>query len=484
MKIKDIVKSDMFSNIKKNTLILFVIYTFSLLSLFRANFNYKDDFGRVYTGEPNFDYFSRFSNSILCRVIHTGSYLTDISPLPQIIACFIIALAGGILIYAFSKENKFSWWSVLAIIPLGLSPYFLECFSYKYDSPYMAISILASVFPILFIDSKNWKYSIVTIISTIIMCTTYQASSGIFPMVILFYCFYLWNSGKKKPKELLKIILYSAIYYIIGLLVFKIFIMRSFDSYVSSSLAPLSELIPSFFNNIFKYYKNIFSDFRMEWLILIGIIIVLYVVTSIINSKQNKVVALIVSILILLVTGCLAFGIYPALSKTLFDFRAMYGFGAYIALIALCVSKTDKFKYINVFSVILSYCFIVFSFTYGNALQEQKRYTDFRIQLLISDLNNLEIMNNSNIKYIKIDGSIDKSPIVKKMQEEYSALRRIIPDTFAGGNWVWSQYYFFNYFNLRNVRKVTDEMNNLPVLKDTMYHRIESDGINILITLK
>lgn len=39
---------------------------------------------------------------------------------------------------------------IAAVVPLGLSPWFLECFSYKFDSPYMALSVLASVIPFIF----------------------------------------------------------------------------------------------------------------------------------------------------------------------------------------------------------------------------------------------------------------------------------------------------------------------------------------------
>ena len=143
------------SNIKKTIIIIFFIYAFSLTSIIRANFNYIDDLGRIIEGKGAWEFFSRYTSNFLASIIHAGQFLTDISPLPQLIACFFLAIASGILIYTFSKKDKFSFWNIIAVIPLGLSPYFLECLSYKFDAPYMALSIyqVVSQFYLLTIKS-------------------------------------------------------------------------------------------------------------------------------------------------------------------------------------------------------------------------------------------------------------------------------------------------------------------------------------------
>ena len=66
-------------------LILLIIYGIAYFSIFRANFNYIDDMGRVAFGYQNWDNFSRYISNFLSRFIHSSSYLTDISPLTQII---------------------------------------------------------------------------------------------------------------------------------------------------------------------------------------------------------------------------------------------------------------------------------------------------------------------------------------------------------------------------------------------------------------
>ena len=123
---------------------------------------------------------------------HGNIYLTDISPLLQIIAIIILATASTILVYVFKNNNKFTFVDYLSAMPIVLCPYFLQCISYKFDAAYMAISIIAAIAPMLlcnFKDKSKFNYIgllVGTFFSTIIVCTTYQVSLGILPIVVVF----------------------------------------------------------------------------------------------------------------------------------------------------------------------------------------------------------------------------------------------------------------------------------------------------------
>ena len=107
---------------------------------------------------------------------------------------------------------------------------------------------------------------------------------------------------------------------------------------------------------------------------------------------------------------------------------------------------------------------------------------------VIDGLNDLEIMNNENVKYIKVQGNIDNAPSIDNMPNDYKIIiNRLIPISFGGGGWYWNTAYFAYYFKLKNI--IVYEWNldttNFEVLKDTMYYKIESDNENhILLTLK
>ncbi len=480
-----------YSYLVKPFFIFLIIYFIAMYPIFRANFNYIDDIGRVNFGYKGWEYFSRFTSEYLSSFVHSSDYLTDISPLPQILAILIISLSSVILIHLFKKDKKkIGMMYILSVIPLGLCPYFLECLSYKFDSIYMALSILVSVFPFLLYDKTNSKkimFCIVNVIGTIIMCTSYQASSGIVPLITLFLSYKYWNN--KENKEAIHLLCLSLLSYILGLLIFKLFIMIPVSTYVSNSIFPIEELIPRFFSNLKNYYNNVLNDFREVWLVLISGIIFCYYVLNIKYSKHNKIVSSIVLFLLVILCGCLAFGIYPMLKKPLFAPRAMYGIGILISLLAINAINIEKGYISKILVICLTWCFFTFAFTYGNALSEQKRYIDFRVQSVVNDLNHMEVMNTDSIKYIMFKGSAGSAPMIENMPSDYrTIIKRLIPQSF-GDSWNWDLDYFTNYFKIKNIRVIYKENSkvpeNLQIFTDTMYYTIETNNENyILVTLK
>ena len=471
-------------NIIKPFFCITIIIIIALSAMIRADFNYNDDLRSVAEGYVTWNHFSRFGTTFLSKIVHNSKYLYDISPLPQLLAVCIMALTGIIILYVYKDEKKFTFWDVISVIPLALSPYYLECFSYKYDAPYTALSVLASVFPLLFKKNK-YAYIIVLSLCILLMCITYQASSGIFLMCVLLVCLKDWNKGKK-TKETFKFLIISVTYYLCVLLIFKTYIMIPVDTYVTNQMFSIKELIPGVINNLYKYFSYILLDFRKEWLVLIALIFISCIYVFIKDSKQKKYIALPVNVVSIIVMVLLSFGVYPVLMKPLFDPRAMYGFGICIALAAIAIANSKKAYLSKIFIICIDWAFIVFALTYGNALKIQNEYTDFRVNLVINDLNDLEIFKNDEEKTVEIMGTIGQAPTIENMPQNYQILNRLIPIQFKE-EWMWGLYYFYNYFDLRNVKQdETIELKDfdLPILKDTMYHTIKGNDKYVLIELK
>lgn len=320
------------------------------------------------------------------------------------------------------------------------------------------------------------------------MTTTYQASSGIYPIIVILISL-LWYREKRNIKEIGKFILLSILAFGIGIAIFKFLIMQPANSYVGNEMWELDKLINGCIINLKRYYTIFLQSFRKVWLIAIGIIYTGFILLTTIKSKNNKVVTFLLSIIAIIFISILTFGLYITLKKPSFSPRAMYGIGVVIALLGVqCCNMIDKGILIKGICIFLSYSFIAFSFTYGNALSEQKRYTDYRIELVLADLNDLNIMTNNKMKVLQISGNIGRSPIVMHMAKEYyKMLDKLVPNTFGGDNQVWAEYYFRNYFSLNHVKNDTTidlRKKDLPILKDTIYHTIKGDEKNILIILK
>ena len=122
-----------YSYLFKPFIILFIIYIIAFYPIIRANFNYLDDLERVNVGYRGWLGFSRYISEFFSIFIHTGRYLTDVSPLTQIIATVFLTLSSVIVLHLFNKNKKVSFVNIVSVLPIGLCPYFLECISYKYD---------------------------------------------------------------------------------------------------------------------------------------------------------------------------------------------------------------------------------------------------------------------------------------------------------------------------------------------------------------
>ena len=175
--------------------------------------------------------------------------------------------------------------------------------------------------------------------------------------------------------------------------------MTSINIYVSSNISTDIKLIIENYKKFFGYIK---SDFKSEWILLIFILYLSFIYKSVRNSEQNKFLTFIISLFMIIILNCICFGLYPLLEKPLFDPRAMYGFGVCISLLATYLAISDKFIIGKLISTLIFWVFFVFAFTYGNALYQQQEYTDFRIELVINDLidNDLLSVDSTDILHI------------------------------------------------------------------------------------
>ncbi len=466
--------------------ILFVVYAIGISAVLRADFLYRDDFGREAFGYKHWDYFSRYLSTAMATLVHMNDQLVDIAPLPQLLAMGIMALSGMATAYIVYERKAISWWELLVLVPLGLNPYFLECISYRFDAPYMAVSVLCGVFPLLFRKRNSVAYVFASMMGTLMVCTSYQAATGVFPMLVIFLALRLLHRGEPF-REVFVFCLKSVVGYGLGLVFFKLAIMKPADAgYVTNALPGLTELIPNTLNNLKRYYLLISSDFKTIWLVLTVLGVAVFPVVSASGSKLKKLPALALSLLGLVLMGLLCFGIYPVLADTIFAPRAMYGFGVLIALLGLAAAEDGKQVLFSVPVLVLGWAFFVFSFHYGNVLSIQKEYTDFRVNLVIEDLNDLEIFQTGEEVTVQLTGNIGKAPILKNLPQDNGILDRLLPDTFGGVD-DWTQYGFYYYYGLKNVawdRETDLTGKDLPVLEERMYHTIYGADNLVLIELK
>jgi len=479
-----------FRSFIKPILLMFGVYLLGIFTIIRANYSYLDDLGRSISGYRKWHNESRYVSEFSSILVHGDTHLTDISPLPQLSAIFILSLSSVLLVYIIGNK-KMTVVRLLASVPLGLSPYFLECLSFNFDAPYMALSILASIVPFLFIARRK-AFLFSTIVSLLIMCMTYQAASGIYLLVVVILCFQDWNSRKKSNKEILSFLGIAAFAFCVAMLLFKFFFMKSFDEhesgYVSNKMHSFPQIIIGVLNNIKNYTATLNHDLGIIWKICIIFVLLFFILQSMYRSAQKKINSFFVSTFIIGFSFIFSYGIYSLLKIPSFRPRALFGFGFFLACFCIYVAKNNN-KPAVVSVIALNWCFFIFAFSYGNALSDQKRFVEFRIGLLLHDLSDLYPNMNDDDLSIQIKNSIDYVPSIKNIAKHYPIVESLVPKLLGEDFW---DYFYLIHFNIIQYKMINNPVIssfdfcslNLPVVLDSYYHTIRSDGSRVLIILK
>ena len=472
--------------------VLLAIYLLGVLAILLAGVHYADDIARTNHGYTGWSGFSRYLSTFFSHWVHADNYLANVAPLPQLIAITILAAAGVLLVCIVSgkeifKEKWTKWiWRIIAVVPLGLCPYMLECMSYQYDAPYMALSVFFAIMPLAFRKRKRWVYALMTAVGILVVCMTYQASIGIYPMLVIFLAIKDWHE-KKNTKESVKFVGWSVVMFAVSVLLFQKILMRPREAYVSNDLPGINEFFPDLFAHLGKYYELVLSDFRLLWLIMIAIIVVCFVIWFTVRSKRNKVATAGVAIVGVVLMMFVTYAMYAALEKPLFEPRAMYAIGALIAILGVYIVSEKGWQMMAVIPVgVLAWCFFVFGFTYGNALKEQNTFRDNQVNMIISDLNEILAKADTGVKNIKVSGEVGLAPVLDHMPErEYRIVYRLLKPSYGTGvPWVAFNVYVAGLTNLSYDERLDLTKLDLPVIKDTVYYTIKGDEKNISIELK
>jgi hypothetical protein len=476
-------------------LILAAVYFIGIFTIIRSNSYYNDDLDRSLKGYRGWAVWGRYLADFLSAVLHMNLRLNDISPLPQLISVGLMAASTLIFLRAAAGEN-ISLPFIIAALPIGLSPYFMENYSYKYDSPYMALSVLFSVVPFLFYKN-HVVYTITSFVCLVGMCMSYQSSSGIYIIVAALIAFRMWIKKDTSIKETGKFILCSILSYLPALIFFKKLLFVTIKSeelgYYRTTMFPLSNLISGIFSNSRKYITLILSDFGSGMIVLFSLCaLVLFLILGAVFSKRNKFLTVFVSLFFILFSFVFSYGAYLALQEPLWSPRAFTGLGFFIAAILffnVYFSRDfGKIMYISVtVSVIFVYNLLVFDLCYGNALAEQKEYQNFRTTLLIEDINRF-LGPGIEAPVVFIENTIGFSPIIDNIGSTYPLIKRIITVLPGGGN-EWghlplNQFKFAHITEYGSPVYSAESLKTTPALVDNSYHTLYGDGKIFLISLK
>jgi len=478
-----------FKEKKKSIVVMTILFMVEISAIIRANFLYNDDLARNLEGYAGNAFDSRYLADWISKLTNGNNYITDITPLTQIIACFLLAIAV-VIIFSVIGKREMTFIDYVCGTML-MSPYFLENISYKVDSIFMAFSIVAVVIPFLWIK-ENAKFLVASVIGILSMLMTYQASNGIYPMLVIVSVFLMWNDGENKIRDSLLFVVKAAVTYICCMLFYVLFLTRKIDEgYVNNSYVKGPGIISKVISNYKAYYRGVVGDFMKYWNILALLLLIMCVITVVSSSKRKKIVALLAMGVCGGLLFLMPFGAYPFLEKPIFEPRAMYGFSVLLLLLGVCILRYHKAMGIvsvisNIVIFCLSWCFFAFSFTYGNALYNQMEYMNFRTAEVIEDLTDLECFIQDGEKKVLIQGDAGYAPSIENYPYDFVLIKRLVPVYLSEGINAWNSYRFFRYYGLDEVKQVYEfeDMTGFELAQESLYHKIYARDNDFIVELK
>ena len=420
-------------NLCKAFLYGIALYGIALFALLRGDIYYMDDLNSSII-DLSWNHNSRYLGTFLLNDLSTfGKGALDMSPLLQVIAVCFVVISSMILLHLI--RGKFDFIGIVASLPLGLSPHFLQNLSYKFDSLTMAMALFFAIVPFLF-QSNRRVFCVVSILSLICMLMIYQAANATYIILSLYFAFSAFFIKGRSLKESALFLGICAANLIVASLIYKLIIMQPVSEYIiaytSNKMLSLdAHFFAGLWANLAEYATTIFNDLKnTAYMWLIAINCVLFVINATICANRPKIFVIFSATLFLTLGFALSFGLYVVLEYPLFHPRAFYGFNAFVAIIAIAnislMNQVDSHRIraiLHYFSctlaIITAYFLISFANIYGNALKKQDEYLDFRAKLLLQDLSD-KIPRGASIT---IDISqIGTAPVTARFYSKYGAL--------------------------------------------------------------
>ena len=170
----------------------------------------------------------------------------------------------------------------------------------------MALSVLASIAPLLLMRRNRIVFALAVIAGELIVCTTYQAASGILPLLVMVIALRRWcATGYEKkfcdsfshPHALISRHCLSSSSFLCN---------RQKTMFQQKSLL-LGELPGIFIGHLDMYMKYMMSDFKKIWLILIALVVIAFIWVTIRDTERNRMLTFILTIVCLALMSCLTF---------------------------------------------------------------------------------------------------------------------------------------------------------------------------------
>lgn len=301
------------------------------------------------------------------------------------------------------------------------------------------------------------------------MCNSYQASSGIYILMVLTLVFLELIYGKKLN---IKGLLNSAVSYIVGIVLYKVQITIKPPIFAEQGKTPgLFQLPNVIIGNAKGYLKSIYLQSYKTWIYLVIVLLFLLILNILISGKQKKIFSLFYTFIWLSVGSVISYGAYLALPMQFYLMRPRYeyGLGAFISIIlVVIVGISSKNGILSLIKSLVSGLFVfymlTFSFVYVSTLKQQNTIFESQSSILGNALNKYVTKKN---RVVNLNKFLPNSPIYENTSSVYPLIGSLVmPNT----NISWDMTKRFNSLTKLDVEFKPFDTTNL----DSSYELLET----------
>ncbi|HEC5315511.1 glucosyltransferase domain-containing protein [Citrobacter freundii] len=319
--------------------------------------------------------------------------------------------------------------AIILFIFMG-NPYLISNLLFRYDSPFMVLSMAFAFAPFACIKLKPLQRHIISVFCLVFSFGLYQAAVNIFIGFSAIYAFSVYMKGRSS-RSYISTLSQMAGYLVVAYIIYSQIVLRvtNISDYFRNFTRPIHlnhDGILSLIANLKKSLSIIESALSsgIYFPVILFMIAVLVCLSMVLCRDRNKFLPIAFFISSVAVAfssvGMSIFSADPALFS-----RTFMGFGVFLIYFPLLLSILNANKNVStVLTAILSISLLSIFFAGINAFKEEDRYQSEIANRIISDLNHSEAVNYTKIAIIN---NIKPSPLAAVNMSEYPVLKLTAP---------------------------------------------------------
>jgi hypothetical protein len=389
---------------------------------------------------------ARYTTFFLELLMYFSNVMTDAAPFTQILSCAFLSYTAIVCMKIFNIDSNDKF-TKLCLIPIVVNPYLLECLMYRFDSPFIMLSILCSVMAAYLAKFNDKKLLIIQSILLLHSLLLYQGGLSAYFIISV----YLLLIELSKDNVIISVFLRMR-YFLYTLFITAIsyfpftMIIRYFKKDGNVLINPISrDGMKCIFKNIELYISNLKIDWSGnvvgQLFFLLLIVFSMFFIADVFINLKTKTSAFFRSaiiLLFLLLFFITPFGICPLLSamehlcgNSIYP-RILCCFGIFISIVLYKnYSTINKYKiFKNIYAVYLC-CFgvwnIIFLNSAGNMIHYYRKAQEQVLYDLSKDISEITHYAPNKFSHICVKGMIS-SQILRNFSMLYPIINRIVPE--------------------------------------------------------